>query len=205
MLGVLSRHWRQAALGVFVLFSLASIPAVGEEPQITDAEQDAYAYPGPLNQFLPKPPNPLLSNDTADIVAATFATAQARETGHDRAYTVSVRSRAEPNAAYTYVVGGSFGQDCFLIHDLQPGKTMPAFIACRAGQTYRVVGSITGSVASVNRGTVSATYSFRTFTMHGQLRKDPELKKLYALTCPAKGCGGDGVIDSAFADKKFKV
>lgn len=205
MLGVLSRRWRPVALGFLVLLSVASVPAVGEEPQITDPEQDAYPYPGPLNSYLPKPPNPLLSNDTADILAVTFATATAPQPSHDRAYTVSVRTRREPHGAYAYLVGGSFGQDCFLIHDLHPGTARDALVVCRAGETYRLAGSVTGSVASVNRDTVSATFSFRAFTMPAQLKKDPELRQLYALTCPADGCSSDGVIDDAFADKTFKV
>ena len=192
------------ALGVAVLTGLSVVPGRAESPQITDAVDDAYRYPAsPVGQPEPKPPSPVLSNDAADIVRVTYAKSAPRLPNHDAGYTVSLAVAGEPHATYNYLVGGRFGEDCYLIHFLKAGETRPALASCGSGEKYRQIAAFEGSTVSIKGDTISATFSFRRFTLPSALKADPELDHLYSMSCPvtsrAWGCNDD-VIDFGSAD-----
>lgn len=201
--GTLQRLGRAGLLGLVLLVSWAALPGAAETPQVTDLEDDAYRLPAPLPDLMgPKPPNPILSNDTADMVGITFAATPSVRRGHDGGYSVSVAVSGEPAAGYNYVVGGSFaGGACFLVHTLGAGQARRAFVACREGEKLKVVGFIDGSVASIKGGTMTASFSFARSTLPPQLRQDPTIDDLYALSCPvtkqSTGCSSDVLLDFA--------
>lgn len=205
---VKSRGFRLVS-AVLVCFALgAAVPASAASPQVTDAEDDAYRIPEtPAGQPEPKPPMPPLSNDTADVIAASFAQAAA-PAGHG-AYTVSVTVPGEPRPGFNYLVGAQFGGDCWFVHFLTPGQTRKAQAGCGEGDKYRDAGSFTGSVVSVKGKSVSATFSYRRFTLPNQLRKDPSFTAFFVLTCPARGsdwaCESEDLLDFAHSENTFEL
>lgn len=197
----------------FVLFafliSAVAGPAVATSPQVTDAEDDAYRIPETAaGQPEPRPPMPLLSNDTADVISASFARAEA-SAGHG-AYTVSVTAPGEPRPGFNYIVGAQFGGDCWFVHFLTPGQTRKAYAGCGHGKDYRDIGSFNGSVASTKGKTVSATFTYRNFTMPSRLKREPTFGPFFVLTCPARGttkwdCESDDLLDFAYAETTFDL
>lgn len=202
------RAWLSAALVSLLLASWGGIPVSADAAQVDDPADDAYRYPEPVGDAEPKPPNPLFSNDAADVVNARFVTATPPRSDHQRAYTVSVTVSGQPHETFNYLVGGLFGEDCYLIHFLRAGETRKALAMCGSGDEFRQIGTITGSKVTVNGQTISATFSFRKFTLPGSLRQEPEIGPLYVLTCPVTkdwwGCNDD-VLDYAYADAKFRI
>lgn len=200
--------WLSAALGLLLLASWAVVPANADAVQFTDPSDDAYRYPEPVWQAEPKPPNPLLSNDAADVVNVKFGAAAPPKPFHQRGYAVSVTVSGQPHETYNYLVGGRFGKDCYLIHFLRAGQTRDAGAMCGSGEEFRYIGKITGSKVTVKGQTISATFSFRVSTLPGSLRQQPEIGDLYILTCPVTkdwwGCNND-VIDYAYADTRFRL
>lgn len=202
------RMWRAAGIAVAFITGLNAVPVVAETPQITDPADDAYRYPdSPLGQPALKPPNPLMSNEAADILSVTFAKASPRQPNHDAAYSVSVTVLGEPHPTYNYLVGGIFGDECYLIHFFKAGETRDALATCFDGDKSRHVGRISGSVVSIRGSTISANFSFRRFTLPGELKADPELD-LYSMSCPVTskswGCNDD-VIDFAVGEAAFRL
>lgn len=198
-----------AALGLLVALSVSTAPSLAEDPQITDDAQDAYRYPEtPLGQPTRKPPNPLMSNDAADIMSVTFAKAPPRQPAHDSGYSVSVTVRGEPHASFNYLVGGMFGDECYLIHFLKAGETRDALATCFDDEKARHVGRISGSLVSIKGNTISAAFSFRRFGLPGPLKSDPEIDELYSFSCPvtgeAWGCNDD-LIDYASGVATFEL
>jgi hypothetical protein len=200
-----------AAVALILLGSLAAFPARATEPQVIDPADDAYRYPNtPLGQREPKPPMPLLSNTTADVISAAFAKTSPAQRGQDGAYTVSVRLTGEPKAAFNYIVGAKFGEDCWLIHFLTPGQTRKARAGCGQGDQYRSVGSFAGSTVAGRNKTVSATFTFRRFLMPSALKADPVLGPFFVLTCPARGtdkwaCEAEDLLDYAWSEGTFGI
>lgn len=197
------------ALGLLLVIGAAGVPGLADSPQITDDAQDAYRYPDtPLGQPTKKPPNPLMSNDAADILSVTFAKAGPQQPNHDSGYSVSITVRGEPHSSFNYLVGGSFDEDCYLIHFLKAGETRDALASCFDGEKARQVGRISGSVVSVKGNTISATFSFRRFGLPGPIKANPEIEDLYSFSCPVTGeswgCNDD-LIDYASAVASFKL
>ena len=194
-----------AALGLFVGLSALGVPGLADAPQIVDDADDAYRYPdSPVGQPAKKPPNPLMSNPAADMLSVAFTNAAPRQPGHDGGYSVAVTVAGEPHATYNYLVGGMWGDDdCYVIHFLKAGETRDANLTCYEGDKSRHIGKISGSIVSIDRNTIRASFSFRRFTLPGGLKVDPEIRELYAMSCPVTskswGCNDD-VIDWAFAD-----
>lgn len=195
------RGW--VVLAVAVSAGLAAAPGRAESPQITDAADDAYRYPGPFAYYEPKPPLAPLSNQAADLVSITFAKAAPRLPNHDAAYSVSVTVIGEPHQTYNYLVGGSFGDDCYLIHFLRAGETRKAIATCGSGEEAHQVGTLEGSTVAIKGNTISASFSFRRFGLPSKLKADPNLENLFAMSCPVTsqswGCNDD-VIDFGFAE-----
>lgn len=197
---VAGRRWgslhRLVFLALAVLASSTAAPASAQEPQLTDLADDAYRYPtNPVGQPDTKAPNPLLSDDLADILSATYAPVAPRS-GHDSAYSVSLTLSAPPHPSYNYLVGGAFGEACFLLHFLDPDDPGDAAANCDG----KYVGSIAASAASVKGNTVSATFSFRRSRLPTALRTDPELHSVYATTCPSSGKGSHGCTSHNYLD-----
>ena len=121
----------------------------------------------------------------------------------DGAYSVALRVKGTPHPTYTYLVGGSFADDCFLIASLIAGETRPALAYCGRGDELRLVGQLAGSTVSIRGDTISATFSFRRLALPAELKSDSELAKLYAGSCPRDGkswvCNGNAV-DLASSD-----
>ena len=198
------RIGRVAAVAGALAVGWCAAPVGAEGPQITDAVDDAYRYPAsPVGQPEPKPPSPVLSNDAADIVSVTFAKAPPRLPHHDSGYSVSLTVAGAPHASYNYLIGGQFGEDCYLIHFFKAGETRPAVASCGSGEQFRHLGTIEGSKVTIKGDTITADFSFRRFTLHSRLKADPELDHLYSMSCPVTsqswGCNDD-VIDFGFAD-----
>lgn len=201
--------WRAGAVALAVLAGIGVIPVSAAQPtEIADPKDDAYRYPGPLAYYEPKPPLAPLSNDAADMVSVKFAPAKAAKHGHDAAYSVSVTLDGAPHAAYNYLVGGQFGEDCYLIHFLRAGETRKAMASCGEGEKWRMVTEFEGSTVSIKGNTITATFSFRRFALPSSLKKSPEIKNLYAMSCPVTGKSwgcNDDVIDFAFTESSFKL
>lgn len=204
-----SRTWGSGVvLALVLLAGLSGAPAIAEDPQITDGELDAYRYPdSPLGQPAFKPPNPLLSNDAADILSVTFAKTPPRLTSHDAGYTLSLTVRGEPHSSFLYLVGGYFSDDCYVIHYLTAGKIRDANAFCPDGEKSRVLGQISGSMVSIKGHTISANFSYRQSHLPRELKADPELD-LYTFSCPLRGQAwgcNDDLIDYAVGTSPFKL
>ena len=204
--------WRRiliAFVAVLLGAGWAGGPATAAEPQITDAADDAYRYPdNPIGQPAEKPPVGPLSNPTADILSVTLAKAAPLNPNHDNGYSVSVAVKGTPHATYNYLVGGYFGEDCYLIAFLKAGETRPAMAYCGEGEATRTVASFEGSAVTVKGNTIAASYSFRRFTLPSQMKKNSKVEDLYAMSCPVTskswGCSDD-VIDWAFSEAAFSI
>lgn len=187
----------------------AAAPLNAAQPQITDPADDAYRYPdNPVGQPEPKPAVAALSNPAADIVSVTFGKSSPFKPGHDGGYSVSLTVKGAPHPAFNYLVGGMFADDCYLIHFLKAGETRKAMAYCSDGEESRTVAMFEGSTVAIKGNTISANFSFRRFTLPSQMKNKPELKGLYAMSCPVTsqswGCNDD-VIDWAFADATFSL
>src|SRR5688500_16599606 len=126
-----------AALAMMTLAVFAASPALAASAQVTDTEDDAYLFPStPAGQPEPKPPNPILSNDSADVVIARYETVPPPD-GAQGAYKVSVSVPGQPNGAYNYIVGAEFGDDCWIFHYLTVGETRRALTTCGQGDDRR--------------------------------------------------------------------
>lgn len=199
------RVWIATSLAVLAVLSLASLPAKAASPHITDAEDDAYRVPEtPAGQPEPRPPMPILSNDTADVLSASFERGQPAA-GHDGAYRLSVVVAGEPQPGFNYLVGAQFGVDCWIIHFLTPGQTRDAIAGCGEGDNYRNVGNLTGSMVTARGNTVSATFTFRRFLLPNRLKKDPRFGPFFVLTCPARSvrswaCESEDLLDYAWSE-----
>lgn len=200
------RVWGSAAVAL-VMCTGWTAAVSAESPQITDMEADAYRYPAtPLGQPGTKPPNPVMSNDAADMLSVTFSERPPRQPAHDSGYSVSVTVSGAPHETYNYLVGARFGdaaRECYVIHFLKAGEARDALVNCYEGEKVRTIGTITGSMVSIKGSTISASFSFRRVALPPALKADPALRQLYAMSCPvtskAWGCNDD-VIDWGFAN-----
>lgn len=196
------------AAGVLLSLSvvLAAMPPAGAaSTQISDTEDDAYRIPDtPAGQPEPRPPMPLLSNDSADIVMARYETA-APPPGAQGAFKVSVTVSGQPNRHFNYIVGARFGEDCWMFHYLTVGETRPALHRCGKGP----VKTIPGSRVDLSGNTIAATFSFRRFLLPSQLKNDPVLGPFAVLTCPVNGknwaCEEDTLVDFAYSEGHFEI
>lgn len=186
-----------------VLLVWGGLVGRAESPQITDIADDAYRYPDtPLGQPGERPAIAPLSNETADILSVTLSRAAPLNPNHDSAYSVALTVKGAPHPSYNYLVGGMFGEDCYLISFLKAGETRKAMAWC-GNENGRLIGSLEGSTVTIKGNTISATYSFRRFALPSPLKKNSMLEDLYAMSCPVTsnswGCNDD-VIDWAFSD-----
>lgn len=204
------RGWLCVLLAFTLFGSWAAMPAKAETAQFEDPADDAYRYPQPVDDSAPPVPNPLLSNDAADVVIVRFFTAPETRWRNQRAYTVSVTVSGAPHETFNYLVGGRFaGEDCFLIHFLRAGETRDAIARCGwSSDSSKLMGSIAGSKVTIKGQTISATFSFFPSTLPEGLRQEPEISELYVLTCPVTkdwwGCNDD-VLDYANSDSTFRL
>ena len=194
-----------AALSVMAVALFAAPPVMAASAEVTDTEDDAYRLPEtPAGQPEPRPPMPVWSNDTADILTAAYATAPARP-GDDGAYKVSVTTPGAPNGQYNYIVGAQFGADCWVFHYLTVGETRTALTRC--GQER--VGTIPGSRVTVSGNTISASFSFRWGRVPRDLRETRRFGPLYVLTCPAENrswaCQDHNQLDFAYSQAPFEI
>lgn len=205
----LPRILRLAALllGLVVVIA-ASPPASAASAAVSDMEDDAYRLPDtPVGQPEPRPPVPILSNDSADVVMATYETAPPQQPGDQGAYKVSVTVAGQPHASYNYIVGAQFGADCWIFHYLTAGETRRALTSCGEGDSRRSVGTIAGSRVAIDGSTIFATFSFRRFLLPAPLKKDPVFGPLFVLTCPVTGkewACDDNVLDFAYSENTFE-
>lgn len=173
--------------------------ARADSATFTDGADDAYRAPGPLEPLAMQPPNQLLSDPTADIVSAGFATATAR--GNKHAYNVFLTISGTPSADYSYVVAGDFGGDCQLYHLLTPGTTGNARAFCGSGPSRRLVMAVLGTVVTVSDSTLSATIAIDPKLLPPELQADRTLNPLYAYTCVSglegRGCRPEEKLDKA--------
>lgn len=192
-----------------VLLALATLtvtsPAWAEEVSFSDGADDAYRLPGTTGAPPPvQPPNALLSDPSADILGAGFATVTTSKGNPNlKSYsaTMTITGPADPD--YSYVVAGEFGPDCQLYHFLTPGITSSANAFCGSGETRRFIGRISGSAVVLNGSTLSATYTYMSKKLPSELATDTQLGPLFAFTCVSNleglGCQPQEVLDNALS------
>ena len=191
-----------AALLTLATLTVAS-PAWAEEVTFSDGADDAYRVPGtPGGPPSVQPPNALLSDPSADILEAGFATVvTTKGSPNHKSYsaTMTITGPADPD--YSYVVAGEFGPDCQLYHFLTPGITSFANAFCGSGETRRFIGRISGSAVVLNGTTLSATYTYMSKRHPSELAADTQLGPLFAFTCVSDleglGCQPQEVLDYA--------
>ena len=193
-----------AALLALATLTVAS-PAWAEEVTFSDGADDAYRVPGTTGSPpSAQPPNTLLSDPSADILEAGFATvttSKANPNHKSYSATMSITGPADPD--YSYVVAGEFGADCQLYHFLTPGITSFANAFCGSGESRRFIGRISGSAVVLNGTTLSATYTYMSKKLPSELAADTQLGPLFAYTCVSGleglGCQPQEVLDNALS------
>ena len=193
------------------LLALATLTAASSawagEVSFSDSAQDAYRIPG--NNGMPlsdQPPNPLLSDPSADILDVGLATAPtSKGNPNQKSYSVTMSITGPADENYNYVVAGEFGEDCDLFHFLTPGTTAVANAFCDG--TSRFVGRIVGSAVVSNGTMLTATFTYMPKKLPAELAADTQLGPLYAYTC-MRGleCNSSEIIDWAHApDATFTI
>ena len=185
------RVWLSAALAMILLASATVVPANADSTEFTDIPHDAYLYPEPIppRASVPRPPNPVLSNEMADLIVVSFASASPTRPDHERAYAVSLTVTGQPDPSFEYFAAAEFGERCFLFHPLRPGQANKAEALCPqdpadpTSNRYRHAGFMEGTEAVVAGQTISATYGFRESTLPDSLAQQPEFGPLWAFAC----------------------
>lgn len=201
------RIHRITAFGILLALATLTVapPAWAEEASFGDGADDAYRIPGYTGMPpAAQPPLALLSDPSADILEAGFAT-RASSNAYQKSYSVTMKITGPADESYKYVVAGEFGEDCDIFHLLTPGATSVANAFCDG--TSRFIGQIQGSAVVLNGTTLSATYTYTPKKLPAELAADRQLGPLYAYTC-MRGlqCRSDEIIDWAYsADGTFTL
>lgn len=200
----MNRIRKQLSVSVVVvsaLLSLTAAPASAATTTFTDGADDAYRLPEQPGWPISKqPPNPTLSDPTADILSVTL-TNVASTRKQLVSYSVSMTITGTPDAGYSYVVAGDFGSSCTLYHFLTPGYTARANAFCDINGQYTYIGYIDGGAITVNGSTTSAVFTYDPRRLPAQLKADRELSPVYGYSCVSgaggRGCHSNEVLDVA--------